>query len=302
MMSVSEGATRLGDQESACRHGWGFDKLIVGVDGRDGGRDAIALAQRLRGPDSAVTFAHVYGMATPGGRAGVLALQLQMETAERLLADEAVRARSGAELSAIRDRSVAHGLHDLAAQRGIDLLVLGSCHRSLLGRTLLGDDARAVLRRAPCAVAIAPRGYGAAGSCPALRRIGVGCDATVPSGAAMRVAHALAAGHRATIKAMSVVSLQTIPYGDPVPEQWPQIAGQLVVDELHRLGELEVEGDAAYGDPGERLVEFSAELDLLIIDSPSHGRPGQRLRGSTPDYLARHARCPLLIVPPGARA
>jgi nucleotide-binding universal stress UspA family protein len=298
MMSVSEGPTRLGDQESAWRDGCVFDKVIVGVDGRDGGRDAIALARRLGAPDSAVAFAHVYGMPTLGGRAGVIALQLQMETAERLLADEAVRASSAAELVAIHDPSVARGLHGLAAQRGIDLLVLGSCHRGLLGRTLLGDDARRVLGRAPCAVAIAPRGYGATGSRPGLTQIGVGCDVSSPSGRTMRVAHALAARHHATIKALSVVSLQRIPYGEPVPQQWPQIAGQLVVDELHRISDLEgVEGDAAYGHPGEMLAEFSADLDLLIVGSRSRGALGRRQHGGTPNYLARHARCPLLVVP-----
>jgi nucleotide-binding universal stress UspA family protein len=302
MMSVSEGPTRLGDHESAWHDGGVFDKVLVGVDGRDGGRDAIALARRLGAPDSAVTFAHVYGMPTLGGRAGVLALQLQMETAERVLADEAVRASAAAELMAIHDPSVARGLDRLAAERRIDLLVLGSCHRGLLGRTLLGDDARRVLGRAPCAVAIAPRGYGAAGPGPGLTRIGVGCDVSVQSGPTMRVARALAARHHATIKALSVVSLQRIPYGEPVPPQWPQIAGQLVVDELHRVSDLEdVEGDAAYGQPGEMLAEFSADLDLLIVGSRSGGALGRRLHGGTPSYLARHARCPLLVVPPGGR-
>jgi nucleotide-binding universal stress UspA family protein len=299
MMSVSEGPTRLGDHESAWHDSCAFDKVLVGVDGRDGGRDAIALARRLGAPDSAVTFAHVYGMPTLGGRAGVLALQLQMETAERVLADEAVHASSAAELVATHDPSVARGLRGLAAERGIDLLVLGSCHRGLLGRTLLGDDARRVLGRAPCAVAIAPRGYGAAGP-GRLTRIGVGCEVSVQSGPTMRVAHALAARHHAKIKAFSVVSLQRIPYGEPVPQQWPQIAGQLVVDELHHISDLEdVEGDAAYGHPGEMLAEFSADLDLLIVGSRGGGALGRRLHGGTPNYLARHARCPLLVVPPG---
>jgi nucleotide-binding universal stress UspA family protein len=300
-MSVSEASTRVSDQDSAGREGRIFDRVMVGVDGREGGRDAIALARCLGKPGSAVTFAHVYGVPGPGGRAGVLALQLETEAAERLLADEAVRAGSRAELWAIHDRSVAHGLHHLAAQRGTDLIVLGSGHRGLLGRTLLGDDARSVLRRAPCAVAIAPRGYRAAGTGGGLSRIGVGLDVGSQSGGVLRVAHALAACHHSTITALSVVSLQSIPYGEPLPDRWPQIAGQRVVDELHRLGEFEVEGDAAYGDPGERLAEFSAEVDLLIVDYPSHGPLCQRLRGGTPEYLARHTRCPLVVLPHGRR-
>jgi nucleotide-binding universal stress UspA family protein len=53
----------------------------------------------------------------------------------------------------------ARGLHDLARELAADLIVVGCSRRALLGRVLLGDDARAWLDGAPCAVAIAPRGY-----------------------------------------------------------------------------------------------------------------------------------------------
>jgi hypothetical protein len=36
-----------------------FGTVLVGVDGRDGGRDAIALAQELAAPDAVITLAHV---------------------------------------------------------------------------------------------------------------------------------------------------------------------------------------------------------------------------------------------------
>jgi nucleotide-binding universal stress UspA family protein len=37
-----------------------FKNVIVGVDGRPGGRDAIALASRLTDPDGKLTLAHVH--------------------------------------------------------------------------------------------------------------------------------------------------------------------------------------------------------------------------------------------------
>lgn len=36
-----------------------FGRTIVGVDGSSGGRDAIALARQLVGPDGKLTLAHV---------------------------------------------------------------------------------------------------------------------------------------------------------------------------------------------------------------------------------------------------
>jgi hypothetical protein len=45
-----------------------FDNVVIGVDGRSGGRDAIALAKRLAAPDARVTLAHVYGSEGMLGR------------------------------------------------------------------------------------------------------------------------------------------------------------------------------------------------------------------------------------------
>jgi nucleotide-binding universal stress UspA family protein len=168
----------------------------------------------------------------------------------------------------------------------------------MLGRVLLGDDASRALNGAPCAVAIAPRDYATGGPGLRLARIGVGCDTSPESAGAIEVARTLAADRRATVKALSVVSLQSLPDGESIPDDWPKIAGQLVVDESHRLDELEgVEGDATYGDPGEELTAFSAQVDLLIVGSRSYGPIGRLFNGSTSSYLARRARCPLLVLP-----
>ena len=279
-----------------------FDKVIVGVDGRQGGQDAIALARRLVAPGASVTFAHVYGVPTAAGRAGALALPLELEAAEQLVGREAGRSGLVAQPAAIHESSVGRGLHEFVEQRDADLLVIGSCHRGVLGRTLLGDDTSRALDGARCAVSIAPRGY-AAGAPASLRlaRIGVCCDVSHESAWALEVARALGARHRSTIKALSVISLQSVPYGEPVPEQWPRIASKLLADERHRLGDLDdVDGDVTYGDPGEELAAFSAELDLLIVGSRGYGPVGRLFAGSTSHYLARHARCPLLVLPRSA--
>jgi len=37
-----------------------FRQIVVGVDGQEGGRDAIALAKSLLAPEGELTLAHVY--------------------------------------------------------------------------------------------------------------------------------------------------------------------------------------------------------------------------------------------------
>jgi nucleotide-binding universal stress UspA family protein len=74
---------------------------------------------------------------------------------------------------------VGRGLHELREVIEADLLVVGSSRRGLLGRVLIGDDTRAALNGAPCAVAIAPTGF--ASEPAVMRKVGVGYDGSPES-------------------------------------------------------------------------------------------------------------------------
>jgi nucleotide-binding universal stress UspA family protein len=275
-----------------------FSRVLVGIDGRQGGRDAIALGKLLAAPNAAITLVHVYGGRTMAGRAAALALPVELEASEQLLAHEQTLAGWDAEIVALCDSSVGRGLHQLAGRQASDLMVIGSCRRGLLGRVLLGNDTIDALNGAPCAVAIAPSGYEATEH--RLSTLGVGCDGSPESEQALAAARELAARSAATIKALAVVSLQSIPYGEPISDNWPEFAKQLMDAELRRLRGLDdVEGDVSYGEPSEELASFAAELDLLIVGSRGYGPVGRLFNGSTSNYLARRARCPLLVLPRG---
>jgi nucleotide-binding universal stress UspA family protein len=58
-----------------------------------------------------------------------------------------------------------------------------------------------------------------------------------------------------------------------------------------------VEGDAVLGLAGEELAAFAGGVDLLVVGSRSYGPLRRLMFGSTSRYLARHARCPLIILP-----
>jgi nucleotide-binding universal stress UspA family protein len=272
-----------------------FSKVIVGVDGREGGRDAIALARRLSAPDAQITLAHVYGDAVLGRGSGLL-LVIEREEAEQLLARERDAASLDATLVPLLAPAVGRGLHVLAGQRNADLIVVGSSRRGRIGRLLIGDDARGALNRSHCPVGIAPHGYEATAA--RFSTIGVGYDGSPESEQALAAARALAVPAGARVRAMAVVSMQSIPYGEPVKEHWPEAARRLMDPELRRQNGLEeVEGDVSYGQPGTQLERFAEGLDLLAVGSRSYGPVGRLLIGSTSNYLARHASCPLLVLP-----
>lgn len=138
-------------------HGVTFANVLIGVDGRDGGRDAIALARRLAAPNARLTLAHV----DSGGVASWWGHELREERVfdreVSMLARERDRAGIDAGIICVRDASAAAGLQNLAKTSAADLIVIGSPRHALLGRVLLGHDVRAGLAGAPCAIAIAPR-------------------------------------------------------------------------------------------------------------------------------------------------
>jgi nucleotide-binding universal stress UspA family protein len=275
-----------------------FENVIVGVDGRPTGRDAIELARHLVSPEGKLTLANVHSgelspvhAVTPGLMAG------EREASHELLQRERAEANLDVdvELVSFLALSPGRGLHDLAEERGSDLLVVGSCGRGVLGRAMLGDDTRAALNGAPCAVAIAARGY-AEHPLP-LASIGVGYDGSPESEAALAAARGMAAQQRAKLIALEVVSIPTYSFTGLTPPALGDTIDALVKDAKERLRTLEdVEGRAVYGLPGEALAEFSGDVNLLVVGSRNYGPLRRLVVGSTSDYLERHARCSLLAL------
>ena len=270
-----------------------FDNVIIGVDGRRGGRDAVVLALRLAQPGASVTLAHVYGGAYLPSHAVVPGrVREDREAAEELLADERSRLEREVEVVAKQSASPARGLHELAEARQAGLLVLGSCHRATFGRAMLGDDTRAGLNGAPCAVAVAPQGY--ALDPRSLDSIGVAYDATPESGFALAAARELAGATGAAIHALRVVTAPRYLFTGNLPP-----AG-IGIDELVKAAEAEmetldgVETEVRYGAIDPDLEEFSTRVDLLVVGSRAFGPAMRLIEGSTSRFLLA---LPVLLAP-----
>ena len=136
--------------------------VVVGVDGRAEGLDALALAERLASLDDeelvvvdglslrAAELAHPRWTDRCGGGARAL------EEARRALG------RRAAELVTVPGSSPGRTLHEVAEARGARVIVVGSSNHGPTGRLVLGGVTAETLRRAPCSVAVAPRGWATA--------------------------------------------------------------------------------------------------------------------------------------------
>jgi nucleotide-binding universal stress UspA family protein len=268
-----------------------FTNVLVGVDGSAAGRDAIALGAMLRSPHGSLTLAHVstYGAAH---------LRLDAKSARDMLERERAQARIVAEVRDIASPSVGRGLHQLAEQYAADLLVVGSSSRGMLGRVLSGDDMRASLNGASCAVAVAPHGY--AQSTASIKAVGVGYNGTPEAEAALAVARGLAARYGATVRALTVVNPipGAIGYSEAFDPGWSmaiEVVGRTANERLELLDG--VDGGVAVGVPSEALAAFGAEVDLLVVGSRSYGPVRRMMLGSTSVRLAHGTLCPLLVLP-----
>jgi nucleotide-binding universal stress UspA family protein len=255
-----------------------FSKIIVGVDGSEGGRDALALAART---------ASVFGgeLERVGGeleRVGVVA-----------------------HAAAVPDGSPGRALHLAARRHDGDLIVVGSAHRGAIGRVLAGDVTIGTLHGAECPVLVAPRGLSGRGS--PLLTIGVAFDGSPESRAATELARDLAVAAGAALKVIGV--LEPTPPGGPTlayHPDWAQRAeerreqAQARLDaELARLGDV-ASGELVVGDPATELAYAANELDLLVTGSRGYGPLRRLVLGSTSARLVREAPCPVLVLTRGA--
>src|ERR1700760_3284764 len=131
-----------------------FNHVLVGVDGGDGGRDAIALAKVLLARDGELTFAHVFSEDYVGSRVwSDPTMPERRDEARELLERAAADAGVDAHLRWRGATSVGRGLHEIAEMIEANLLVVGSSRHGSIGRARLADDTRAALNGAPCAIA-----------------------------------------------------------------------------------------------------------------------------------------------------
>jgi len=286
-----------------------FDRVLVGVDGRPSGRDAIALARLLVAGDGRTTLVHIH----PGSAATAdwvpAATDDDDARSRELLERERDACAVDAELAVSGAPSVGRGLHDAAEAAHADLLVVGSCSRGFAGRVLVGNDTRAALNGSPCAVAVAPLGY--ARDMGRLATIGVGYDGSPESVAALALARELAGRHGARVRALTVVQIPGAQWAGYGGLAWGSALDEIVAEAqaaLDRLvddtppGGAELVGETAIGVPGEELAAFGERVDLLVVGSRGYGPVRRLIVGSSSEHLASHARCPLLVLPRAALA
>lgn len=282
--------------------------VIVGYDGSEQARDALALGEMLcSATDGKLVLAHVYPFdprpLAPGYE--------QERAAARREAEETLRA---APLRRLRDANVerialacsspAHGLYDVAAARQPALLVLGSPRRGARGRPGPGSVTPKLLHGAVSPVAVAPRGY--ASHAGALRTVAAAFDGTDASGLAVREAARIALAAGAALWIVAIVDTFGALYLGVERKTVLDIVQRELSERVEHLRgslpvELRCDARVLRGPvPRTLLSETKADVDLLVLGSRAYGPVGALLLGSVSTQVLQSSSCPVLVVPRGA--
>jgi nucleotide-binding universal stress UspA family protein len=284
-----------------------FETIVVGVDGGEGGRDALALAARMRRTfGSRLIAVLAYPHDSFISRASSPPYEAIMrDEAHRTLARELERAAVDAEPEVASDSSPRRALHGAADRHDAELIVVGANRHGPIVRMLAGDVTVETVHGAPCAVAVAPRGP--TETAPALRTVGVGFDGSAESRAALDLGLdvARAAGARLQLLWVVPAAIAVDPWASAVERTEGDRAARkqaeaLVAETVGELGDDAI-GDTAPGLAHEELAQLSREVDLLVVGSRGHGPLRRLLLGSTSTRLVRKAACPVLVLPRDAK-
>lgn len=283
-------------------------EIILGYDPEHGGEDVLGLgrifAEVLASKPLVVTAIpwpdHLIG-ATDIDR------ELEDEMHDRFAVVEEEMRDLGVETLALASRTPAGALQEIAENDGAQMIVVGSCHRGRVGRTLAGSVGESLLQGASCSVAIAPHGYGAREQ-DRLQRIGVAFDGSSESWAALETAIGMAERSHAEVTVIAVADYPTYGYGPA----WTMISTGEFRDaeraDKERLLELatsripenlERESRVLTGDPAGQIGAVSGEFDLIVAGSRGWGPLKRTLLGSTTRKLIRSSACPVLVLPRG---
>jgi nucleotide-binding universal stress UspA family protein len=287
--------------------------VVVGVDGSERSVEALALADVLGpalGRRVVIAYVHPFRQLSSLFSEGEYE-RLVREVAELTFEQIREHLPSGPErrMQLVAESSPAAGLHALAEREGATLIVVGSSHRSRIGRILIGGTGESLLSGASAPVAVAPAGYTAAGR--GLQVVGCGFDGSPESQRALAWAAELARTASARLRVLSVYQ-STLPASLAVGGALPVVSINAVLrqqcqDELAQAvsgldADIDVTETLLDGDPQALLARESGQLDLLVVGSRGYGPLRAVLLGSVSNGLVRSAESPLVVVPRGADA
>ncbi|MBA0125735.1 universal stress protein [Haloechinothrix sp. YIM 98757] len=283
--------------------------VVVGVDGSEAaGRAVQWAAHEARSHHAPLHIVHAIGVPDffPGGaispstelfhlleRDGDAVLAEARELAESIAPEVPIRAESLTDSPVVT--LIDHSTHARC-------VVLGESGRGAFTGALLGSTTIALAAHAHCPV-ITVRG-------PAERSpagvVVVGVDGSDLSDDALGCAFEQAAFREARLVAVhawndsdpeELFSESRVTFEwEPLAEAEHRVLAERLAGWSERYPDVPVERDLVRAKPRQRLLEWSAAADLVVVGCRGRGGFRGMLLGSTSQALVHHAECPVMVV------
>jgi nucleotide-binding universal stress UspA family protein len=194
----------------------------------------------------------------------------------------------------------------LGAAKGAELLVVGARGAGGFPGLQLGSVSQQVLHHAHCQVAIVRNTVGPDAR-PEGGRVLVGVDGSASSQMALRWALAEGGRRHAPVTVLHAWEVPAIvgpagggyPYDSEALEQAAHALVDALVDSaVAGAPDVAVERRVVGGGPAARLLDAARDATLIVVGRRGLGGFRRLLLGSVSDHVARHAPCPVVVMPP----
>lgn len=290
-------------------------EAVVGVDGSDGARRALAWGireARLRGVGVRVVTVRAGGPAPAEGDPACTVAQLDQALRARMGSDaaEAARATAGSAVPVVPEVRYGHPARSLIDAAGDDgMLVVGSRGTGGLRGLLLGSVSQQCAQYATCPVVVV-RGDLPGERIAGLRRVVVGVDGSEHSVAAARLARAEADLRDAELHVVHAWADTVSGYGGlpwVVPDTTLAEQAEATLRESLRAAGLAAAGgrlraEVRQGIDWDVLLDVAEGADLLVVGSRGRSGWAGLLLGSVGLHAVTAAPCPVMVVRPPGRA
>jgi len=280
-----------------------FSEILVATDGSEAATAAVERAAALGARyDATVTALFAVESSPFDALRGGDGADDADEAAESVLADarERIADRGVAVESVTREGPAHEAVAEFVAERGVDLVVVGSSGRGGIGRRLLGSTTERVVRTAGVPTLVVH-----ADDDPAAPvRLLYPTDGSEESDAALPYAVDLAEEFGASLRILSVVDDRAFGVGNALSGVLPEMREhhQDAVDRAAEYADdhgVLPEPAVIQGVPYEEIVSDAGVSSVDLIVMGSHGVTGveHALIGSVAEKVLRRASMPVLVVP-----
>ncbi|HNP57717.1 MAG TPA: universal stress protein [Gordonia sp. (in: high G+C Gram-positive bacteria)] len=277
-------------------------RIFVAYLANDGGADAVCLGGRLA---RSLRAELDIGLIAPGEQRDEALAEVVREQAADWLDDaQALVPDVPSEAHVAFHDSIAPGIITEAQRVGASAIVVGGSGGGMVGSHSLGSVVNDLLRASPLPVVLAPQGLR---NSPVDRMTQITCALGTRPNAAVLLDFAIASAQAAHVplRLISLVALDQLPTGEPVPDAQERAmahAHQVLHTARERLPkDIEVNIAIVHGPTVEDAVERLDwhDGDLLLVGSSRLAAPQRIFLGSTAAKMLRVLSVPVAVLPSG---